>query len=117
MNNNTKLGLPENTEAALAYIFGIFSGLFFLIIERNNQFVKFHSLQSIMFFIFITCLNIFVSVIFFFPFFGFFKIIVCGFIGIVSFISYIIMVIMAYCGKIVKIPYIGEFAWKISNKQ
>jgi len=114
--NKTRFGLSENTEGALAYVFGIISGLFFLIAENNNQFVRFHSLQSIMFFVCMAALNIIVSVIFFVPFFGFFEFIVRGFIAFVSFIMYVILIILAYCGKMVKIPFIGELAWKLSFK-
>jgi len=114
--NGTRFGLSENVEGALAYVFGIVSGIFFLIIENNNQFVKFHSLQSIMFFVGIAVFNFIISTIFIVPVFGFFKIIVCGFVALVSFIVYIILIIMAYCGRTVKIPIIGEWAWMLSFK-
>ena len=112
--NNTRFGLSENIEGALAYVFGIISGLVFLIAENDNRFIRFHSLQSIMFFVCIAVLNIVVSVIFFVPFFGFFEFIVRGFIALASFIAYITLIILAYCGKVVKIPFIGELAWKLS---
>ncbi len=116
--NNTKLGLSENAEGALAYVFGFISGIIFLIIERKNQFIKFHSLQSIMFFICVLILNFLISAVFSFPLLGFvfFKFIVSGFVAFVSFIAYIILIVMAYCGKVVKIPYIGEWAWQMSIK-
>ncbi len=112
--NKTRFGLSENTEGALAYVFGIISGLIFLIAENNNRFIRFHSLQSIMFFVCIIFLNFAVSMVFFFPFFGFFEFIVRGFIALASFLVYVILIILAYCGKMVKIPFIGELAWKLS---
>ncbi len=108
--NKTRFGLSENTEGALAYVFGIISGLVFLIVENDNRFIRFHSLQSIMFFVCMVVLNILVSVIFFVPFFGFFEFIV----RLASFIAYITLIILAHRGKVVRIPFIGELAWKLS---
>lgn len=116
--NNTKLGLSENVEGALSYVFLFLSGIILFFIERNNQFVKFHALQSIFFSICLVVVNFIISFVFGFPFlgFGFFRIIVGGFVGLASFIAYIILIVLAYCGKIVKIPFIGELAWQISIK-
>lgn len=46
-NNETSLGLERNLVAALAYVLGPFTGLFFLIMEKDS-YVRFHSMQSIM---------------------------------------------------------------------
>lgn len=45
----TELGLDENVEGALAYIFGIVTGLIFFLAEKENKFVRFHGMQSILF--------------------------------------------------------------------
>ena len=68
--NSTKFGLPENIEAILCYLFGFISGIIFFVVERDNQFIKFHALQSIMFCAVITILNVLISTIFFFPIFS-----------------------------------------------
>jgi uncharacterized membrane protein len=44
--NKTAIGLDENVAGALAYSLGWVTGAALLIIERENQFVRFHALQS-----------------------------------------------------------------------
>ena len=43
----TALGIEENIEALLCYVLGFVTGIVFLIVEKENQFVRFHALQSI----------------------------------------------------------------------
>lgn len=42
----TTTGLPRNTAAALSYVMGPFSGVAFLLLERD-PFIRFHAAQSI----------------------------------------------------------------------
>ncbi|MDP7080987.1 MAG: hypothetical protein QF415_13910 [Candidatus Undinarchaeales archaeon] len=42
----TALGVTENLGGALAYLLGPITGILFLLIEKNNQFVRFHAMQS-----------------------------------------------------------------------
>lgn len=41
--------LEPHVEAALSYLFGAISGVFVLIFEKQNKFVRFHAVQSILF--------------------------------------------------------------------
>ena len=41
-------GLDENVAALLSYIAGWVSGLVFFLIEKDNRFVRFHAMQSIL---------------------------------------------------------------------
>jgi len=50
-------GLNENVAAALSYIFGPVSGLVALVLERENKFVRFHALQSTLWFLLLWVLN------------------------------------------------------------
>ena len=43
----TILGIGERIEGALCYVLWFISGIIFLIMERDNKFVRFHALQSI----------------------------------------------------------------------
>lgn len=43
----TTIGIGEAAEGALCYVLLFASGMLFLIIEKNNKFVRFHALQSI----------------------------------------------------------------------
>ena len=42
--------LPQNTAGALTYVLGWVTGLVFLLIEKKNAFVRFHAMQSLIFF-------------------------------------------------------------------
>lgn len=45
----SKSGLDENVAGALSYLFGFVTGLIFFLIEKENDFVRFHAAQSIAF--------------------------------------------------------------------
>jgi uncharacterized membrane protein len=46
---NINLNLDPNVAAALSYLFFAFSGIGLLLIEKKDQFVRFHALQSVLF--------------------------------------------------------------------
>src|SRR5690625_106945 len=45
----TASGLDENVAGMLTYPLGALTGIIFLLIEKDNNFVKFHAIQSIIF--------------------------------------------------------------------
>lgn len=45
----TGSGLDENIAGVLSYLFGFLSGLIFFLVEKENQFVRFHAAQSMVF--------------------------------------------------------------------
>ena len=103
---NTKTGLPENVAGLLCYVLGWITGLIFLILEKENQFVRFHAMQSIIVFGALTV----VSIIFnFIPFIGW---ILGWLVGILGFILWIILMLKAYKGEKYKLPWAGDFAEK-----
>ena len=48
-SDKTSLGLERNTAALLSYFFTPLLGIVLYLIERNNKYVRFHALQSILF--------------------------------------------------------------------
>ena len=52
--DRTSLGCDANVAAALAYLLGWISGVAILLIERHNAFVRFHALQSVLVFGFLS---------------------------------------------------------------
>ena len=42
----TSTGLAPNVAGALAYLLGPITGILFLVIEKENRFVRFHAMQS-----------------------------------------------------------------------
>lgn len=53
-------GLTSNLAAALSYVLGIITGILFLVIEpyKNDQFVRFHAMQSVLYFSAVVVFNI-----------------------------------------------------------
>ena len=102
----TSTGLSENVAGLLCYVLGWVSGIVFLLIERENKFIRFHAIQSICVFGVITLAGIILSWI---PFIG----VVLGWIiSVAGFILWIVLMIKAYQGSKYKIPWAGDFAEK-----
>ena len=45
-SGDTTLKLDPNVAAALAYLGGVLSGIVFLVLEKQNRYVRFHAMQS-----------------------------------------------------------------------
>lgn len=108
--NKTSLGLSENVEAALSYFLGWASGILFLIIERDNEFVKFHAMQSTLTFLGLTLLSIIL-----FPL-HFAGALLVSIIQIISIIVWIVCMVKAYKGEKFKLPIVGDLAEKYTTK-
>ena len=54
----TALGLSRNVSALLAYVLGWLSGLAVILIEKEDDFVRFHAMQSIVTFSALTLLSL-----------------------------------------------------------
>ena len=113
-------GLHENIVSALAYLLGPISGLFVLIAERENKQVRFHALQSTLWFLFLWIVYWVVGLITGLPIIGFL-------IGIVAIplmwiwrllfvTSRIFLMIQAALGHKFKLPFVGEVAWNQVHK-
>jgi len=106
----TSFGIGANLAAALSYVFGFITGILFLVLEKENKFVKFHALQSILLSAFLFIANTFFL---FIPVLGW---LISFAIGICGFILWIICMFKAYSGEEFKVPVIGDIAQKNINK-
>jgi uncharacterized membrane protein len=122
-------GLDPKAAAALSYIWIV--GLIFYFIEKENRFVRFHAMQSILFGITNTVvmgLLVVVAIIMTFAF-GIGGAIVGGALGmivnlllifwliaLVFLVGLIFAAVKAYQGQMFKLPIIGNMAEKIVNK-
>ena len=95
-------GLDKNIASALTYLFGWLSGLVFFLVEKNDKDIRFHAVQSIIFF---GALNIIVII----PVVGW---LVSPFLGLVGLISWVVLLVKAYRGEKLKLPVVGELAEK-----
>ncbi len=102
--NKTSLNIEENIEALLSYLLLWVTGLLFLILEKDNKFVKFHAMQSIITFGALTVgLMIFTPI----PIIG---IIITTILSITIFVLWIFLMLKAYQGEKYKLPIIGDIA-------
>ena len=102
----TSTGLEENVAGLLCYVLGWVSGLVFILIEKENKFVRFHAMQSIIVFGVLTVARIILAWI---PIIGWILGII---IGIGAFVLWIILMIKAYQGEKYKLPWAGNLAEK-----
>ena len=102
----TSTGLEPNVAGLLCYLFGWVTGLIFFILEKENKFVRFHALQSIIVF---GILSVAGSVAGPIPFLNW---IAGAFLGLLTFILWLLLMIKAYQGEKYKIPWAGDFAEK-----
>jgi uncharacterized membrane protein len=106
----TSMGLEANVAALLSYLVGFITGIVFFVIEKDNKFVRFHALQSIITFGILFVLGFMLG---FMPFIGY----MLGYlIWVVDIILWIILMIKAYQGEKFKLPIIGDIAEKQVEK-
>ncbi len=103
-NNKTALGVDENIEGLLCYVLGFITGILFLILEKDNKFVRFHAMQSIATFLIIFVISM---VIGFIPVIGW---LLSPLIGLVALILWLLLMFKAYKGEKYKLPIAGDFA-------
>ena len=105
-DTKSSLGLSPEVTAALAYLVGFISGIIIYILEKENDFVRFHAMQSTIFFASVFILSLILG---FIPLIG---VLVSLLLPLVSFIGWLVGIITAAKGKRYKFPLIGDYAEK-----
>jgi uncharacterized membrane protein len=105
----TSMGMRACTAGWLSYLGGWVTGLIFFLLERENRFVRFHAMQSLIFF---GAMTIVTTVFNYIPFFGF----IGAGLGFVSFICWIVLMVAAHRGRYYKLPVIGDYAEKWASQ-
>ena len=100
----TSTGLQQNVAGLLCYVLGWITGIVFLLLEKDNQFVRFHAIQSIIVFGAVTIADIILN---FIPVIGW---VLAWIIGVVALILWIILMVKAYKGQMYKLPVAGNIA-------
>ena len=111
-------GLAPGLAAALAVFFSLIGGIVFLVIEKKDQFVRFHAMQSVIFgginVIFWTVFNILLFVLAFIPFLGWLVVIVLAILGVCvglcALLLWVIHLFKAFSGQEYSLPWIGKMA-------
>jgi len=108
----TSTGLQENVAGLLCYVLGWVTGLIFILIEKENKFVRFHAMQSIVTFGTITAASIVLSILGLIPFIGVVFDIINWIIGALAFVLWIVLMVKAAQGTMYKLPWAGNVAEK-----
>lgn len=97
-------GINPTVAGLLCYLVGFVTGIIFLIIEKDNKFVRFHATQSVLTFGFLFVLQI---VLPFIPFLGW---ALLWPLHIVTLVVWILLMMKAYKGEYYKLPIVGDMA-------
>ena len=101
-------GIQPNVAALLSYVLGFVTGIIFYVIEKENKFVRFHAMQSIIVF---GAFFVAQFILVFIPIIGW---ILAVLIPIAAFILWVILMVKAYQGEFYKLPVAGDVAEKHS---
>jgi uncharacterized membrane protein len=117
-STSTSTGIEPNVAAALSYILGLITGVVFLVLEKDNRFVRFHAAQSIAVSVIIIAVSIAVSlvsgILAFIPILGWVVVLVLT-LGLTfgTFILWLLLMWRAYQGEEWELPIAGGFARKM----
>lgn len=110
MAEKSGLGLPRNTTAALAYVLGLVTGIIVLLVEKSDDYVRYHALQSIA-----------LSIVWFGGWVVLMVVPVLGWIllpiwGLLMFVFWLVAIVKAWQGQWFRLPVIGEYVAKYGKK-
>ncbi len=108
-------GLSPNVAGALAYLLGPITGILFLVLEKEDRFVRFHAAQSIvvgvamvLVYIVLTVLNSILAVI---PILGWIVgILLTLVVGLASFVLWLLLMYKAFQGQEWQVPGLAPYA-------
>lgn len=100
--------LDKNTAAALSYVLGPVTGVFFLLVSKDS-YVRFHAAQSIVVFSILIVLQ---------GFFGLTEISrpLVPLVSILTFLLWLILIYKSWLGSEWEVPVLGSYARKLLGK-
>ncbi|MDK2940298.1 MAG: hypothetical protein PWQ51_2463 [Methanolobus sp.] len=105
--SETNIGVSENIAGLIAYILGFITGIILLVIEKENQFVRFHAAQSTVLFGAVFILNIILG---FIPILGWLLALV---LSLVAFVLWLLLMFKAFSGDMYRVPMVADYADKL----
>ena len=101
----TSINVDPKLAALLSYVAGFVTGIVFLLIEKDNKYVRFHAMQST-----IVSGGVFVLqwVLALIPF----LVILAPLVGLAGVVLWIVCMVKAFQGEKFKLPIIGDIAEK-----
>lgn len=118
-NGPTSMGMDANVAAGLSYLFSIVGGLIFYFGEKQNRFVRFHAMQSILFnafwivlfIVLFTVQSFLYATVILIPL-GFVFTCLTILLPLALLAIWILVMVYAFQGKYYKLPVIGDYAEK-----
>src|SRR5690625_2197575 len=113
VKNTSESGLEQNIAGMLCmlcYVVGFVTGIIFLLIEKENRFVRFHAFQSTIISSALLIVNIILTLI---PIIGW---IISLILVLFSLILWILLLVKAYKGELFKLPIVGDIAEQQAKK-
>lgn len=107
-DKQTQSGLPTNTAAAVSYVLGPITGILFLLMEKDS-FVKYHAMQSIVFFVAVLVVNTALTITVVFAF-------LVPLLTIGEFAVWLMLIYKASQGEKWSLPVVGQFTDKLLSK-
>ena len=101
----TSTGFDANVAAALSYLVGFVTGIIFLLVEKDNRFVRFHAMQSTLLFAGIVLIDIVLKLV---PILG--GLVVIFIVIPLSAALWLLLMYKAYQGEEYKLPLVGQMA-------
>lgn len=117
-NPNSTTGLADSVGGALAYVLGPITGIAFLVMEKQNRFIRFHAMQStlvgVVLIIVNFVMNVFNAVLVRIPLIGWlFALGLVMVVGLASLVLWLALMYAAYRGQEWELPVIGAEARKL----
>lgn len=108
-------GLTPNLAGLLSYLAWFVTGIIFLVIEKEDRFVRYHAWLSIVmsgfFFVIWILIGIADFILAYIPIIGWLiGLLISGLFGLVTFIVWIFMMVRAYQGHETNVPVLGNIA-------
>ncbi|MBL7156765.1 MAG: DUF4870 domain-containing protein [Candidatus Omnitrophica bacterium] len=100
----TSIGIEPNIAGLLCYLLWFITGIIFFLIEKENKFVRFHAMQSIITFGFLFILGMILP---FIPIVGW---VFIPLLWIFELVLWIVLMVKAYQGERFKLPVAGDIA-------
>ncbi len=107
----TSIGTPEHVAVALAYVLGWVSGLIILLIEKENETVRYHAAQSVIVFGSITLLNIVLPMLFFIG-----GMALMGLLSLATLVLWIVFIVTALNKNPLVLDFLVPHAEKLAEK-
>jgi uncharacterized membrane protein len=105
ISERSTTGLDANVAGALCYALGFLTGIVFLVVEKDSQFVRFHAMQSLIFFLgYAVIWSVLWTVAWWIMIFLAFP------IAVAVLVIWILLMVKAFQGQRYKLPYIGDIA-------